>query len=55
MALTYRLHRKAQAELGEATDWYNKKGGRKLASRFFRDYQKIRERVLENPFQFTET
>lgn len=55
MPLTYRLHRKALAELDEAINWYKKQGGKKLASRFFSHYQKLRDKILENPFQFAET
>lgn len=54
MGLRYKLHRKAFIELDQATLWYSKKGGKKLASNFLREYRKLRDRILKNPLQFPE-
>ncbi len=54
MAFKYKLHRRAYVELDEAINWYIKHGGSKLAARFFKNYQKLRDRILENPLQYAE-
>jgi len=54
MDLRYRLHRIAFNELDGAILYYNQKGGKRLAVRFLKEYRKLRERILKNPFQFGE-
>ena len=47
--MTYSLHRGAELDLLEAAQFYRKEGGRKLASRFLDEFNRVVKVILEFP------
>lgn len=52
MKLKYKLHPEAFKELDKSLAWYKDQGGIKLATRFFKDYKKTRQKMLKTPLGF---